>query len=321
MPCRLVASWLAQMSTATGCVELLGVTHKTDAQKLAPISCMPNSGCSSARGLMMSSTFGSMPVLSGLRRCCWCRLTASEQSPSLIKSFSSSASFCGLHLLGDVQHALMHLRAWPSPGACCAGHRLTVQPSVIKGGKMRDYQMQGLNWLIHLYDNGISGILADEMVRHPCLLVLQAGLSASQDVACMGISRCLTPQCWPEPMHFVGGMHVLADCLLEMAVAEALSPPPSRGGTPPATFNTERQRWMPPAPPDCNGVPLQGLGKTLQTISLLGYLHEYRGITGPYIVIVPKSTLHNWMNEFRKWCPVLRATKFHGNQEERVRLA
>ena len=78
---------------------------------------------------------------------------------------------------------------------------------------------------------------------------------------------------------------------------------------------------MLPAHPDCNGVPLQGLGKTLQTISLLGYLHEYRGITGPYIVIVPKSTLHNWMNEFRKWCPVLRATKFHGNQEERVRLA
>ena len=46
-----------------------------------------------------------------------------------------------------------------------AGHRLGVQPSCIVGGKMRDYQMQGLNWLIHLYDNGINGILADEMVR------------------------------------------------------------------------------------------------------------------------------------------------------------
>lgn len=45
------------------------------------------------------------------------------------------------------------------------GHRLTVQPSVIKFGKMREYQIQGLNWLIHLYDNGINGILADEMVR------------------------------------------------------------------------------------------------------------------------------------------------------------
>jgi hypothetical protein len=32
-----------------------------------------------------------------------------------------------------------------------------IQPSVISGGKMREYQMQGLNWLIHLYDNGING--------------------------------------------------------------------------------------------------------------------------------------------------------------------
>ena len=63
---------------------------------------------------------------------------------------------------------------------------------------------------------------------------------------------------------------------------------------------------------------MQGLGKTLQTISLLGYLHEFRGIHGPPMVIVPKSTLHNWINEFRKWCPVIRAVKFHGNQEERV---
>ena len=63
----------------------------------------------------------------------------------------------------------------------------------------------------------------------------------------------------------------------------------------------------------------QGLGKTLQTISLLGYLQEYRKIHGPHMVIVPKSTLGNWMNEFRRWCPSMRATKFIGNAEERVR--
>ena len=104
-------------------------------------------------------------------------------------------------------------------------HRLQVQPNCIKFGTMRDYQLQGLNWMIHLYDNGINGILADEM----------------------------------------------------------------------------------------------GLGKTLQTISLLGYLNEMRGITGPHLVIVPKSTLHNWMNEFKRWCPIIRAKKFHGNAEERTR--
>ena len=30
-------------------------------------------------------------------------------------------------------------------------------------GTMRDYQIDGLNWMIGLYDNGINGILADEM--------------------------------------------------------------------------------------------------------------------------------------------------------------
>ncbi|KAI8848985.1 SNF2 family N-terminal domain-containing protein [Chytridium lagenaria] len=39
----------------------------------------------------------------------------------------------------------------------------TESPPFVKGGKMRDYQMQGLNWLISLYQNGINGILADEM--------------------------------------------------------------------------------------------------------------------------------------------------------------
>jgi SWI/SNF-related matrix-associated actin-dependent regulator of chromatin subfamily A member 5 len=40
---------------------------------------------------------------------------------------------------------------------------LTKQPSLITGGIMRAYQMEGLNWLIKLYHSGISGILADEM--------------------------------------------------------------------------------------------------------------------------------------------------------------
>ena len=31
---------------------------------------------------------------------------------------------------------------------------------------MRDYQIRGLNWMISLYENGINGILADEMVSH-----------------------------------------------------------------------------------------------------------------------------------------------------------
>ncbi|XP_061974276.1 ISWI chromatin-remodeling complex ATPase CHR11 isoform X1 [Populus nigra] len=63
-----------------------------------------------------------------------------------------------------------------------------------------------------------------------------------------------------------------------------------------------------------------GLGKTLQTISLMGYLHEFRGITGPHMVVAPKSTLGNWMNEIRRFCPVLRAVKFLGNPDERKHI-
>lgn len=35
-------------------------------------------------------------------------------------------------------------------------------PEFIRG-EMRSYQIEGLNWLISLYENGINGILADEM--------------------------------------------------------------------------------------------------------------------------------------------------------------
>ncbi|KAK0527865.1 chromatin remodeling complex Adenosinetriphosphatase [Tilletia horrida] len=41
--------------------------------------------------------------------------------------------------------------------------RFESSPSYVKGGTMRDYQVQGLNWMISLYHNGINGILADEM--------------------------------------------------------------------------------------------------------------------------------------------------------------
>lgn len=43
----------------------------------------------------------------------------------------------------------------------------------VKTGKLRDYQVRGLNWLISLYENGINGILADEMVRPRTHLALK----------------------------------------------------------------------------------------------------------------------------------------------------
>lgn len=101
--------------------------------------------------------------------------------------------------------------------------RLTVQPSCIKNGMMRPYQIEGLNFLIGLFERGLNGILADEM----------------------------------------------------------------------------------------------GLGKTLQTISMLGFLRQFKSINGPHLIVVPKSTLGNWMNELSKWCPDIRAIRFHGSKEQR----
>lgn len=63
---------------------------------------------------------------------------------------------------------------------------------------------------------------------------------------------------------------------------------------------------------------MQGLGKTLQTISLLGYMKHFRNVPGPHVIIVPKSTLANWMAECERWCPTLRAVCLIGSQEQRV---
>lgn len=62
---------------------------------------------------------------------------------------------------------------------------------------------------------------------------------------------------------------------------------------------------------------IQGLGKTLQSISILVYMNEYREVNGPHLVVVPKSTLSNWMNEFARWAPTLKVIRFHGDKETR----
>ena len=50
-----------------------------------------------------------------------------------------------------------------------------VAPVDIKNGVMRDYQVRGLNWMISLYENGLNGILADEMVTLGSLLSIHDG--------------------------------------------------------------------------------------------------------------------------------------------------
>ncbi|RVD90782.1 SNF2 DNA/RNA helicase, partial [Tubulinosema ratisbonensis] len=54
-----------------------------------------------------------------------------------------------------------------------------------------------------------------------------------------------------------------------------------------------------------------GLGKTLQTITLLGFLKFIKKEKGSNLIIVPKSTLQNWKNEFTKYMPDYKAKIFH----------
>lgn len=68
-----------------------------------------------------------------------------------------------------------------------------------------------------------------------------------------------------------------------------------------------------------------GLGKTIQTISLITYLIEKKRQPGPYLVIVPLSTLTNWNNEFEKWAPSVSRIVYKGppgqrkNQQQQIK--
>lgn len=97
------------------------------------------------------------------------------------------------------------------------------QPSLLVGGKLKEYQIKGLQWMLSLYNNHLNGILADEM----------------------------------------------------------------------------------------------GLGKTIQTISLLTHLMEHKGQNGPFLVVVPLSTMTNWAMEFEKWAPSIVAVEYRGALSQR----
>jgi len=62
-----------------------------------------------------------------------------------------------------------------------------------------------------------------------------------------------------------------------------------------------------------------GLGKTIQCIAFFAYLFEKK-VFGPFLVVVPVSTLPNWIREFKMWTPTMTVLKYHGTKEERAQL-
>ncbi|GFR63589.1 SWI/SNF-related matrix-associated actin-dependent regulator of chromatin subfamily A containing DEAD/H box 1-like [Elysia marginata] len=59
-----------------------------------------------------------------------------------------------------------------------------------------------------------------------------------------------------------------------------------------------------------------GLGKTIQAISFIAHLME-EGEEGPHVIIVPSSTIENWLRELQRWCPSLKVIVYYGSQDER----
>ncbi|GMT24306.1 hypothetical protein PFISCL1PPCAC_15603, partial [Pristionchus fissidentatus] len=60
-----------------------------------------------------------------------------------------------------------------------------------------------------------------------------------------------------------------------------------------------------------------GLGKTIQSVALVTYLMEVKQNNGPYLVIVPLSTISNWQLEFEKWAPNVVKIVYKGNKDQR----
>ncbi|KAH8556185.1 SNF2 family N-terminal domain-containing protein [Umbelopsis sp. PMI_123] len=63
-----------------------------------------------------------------------------------------------------------------------------------------------------------------------------------------------------------------------------------------------------------------GLGKTIQTISLITYLIEKKQQNGPFLIVVPLSTLTNWTLEFEKWAPSVIKIVYKGPPSSRKQI-
>ncbi|KAL8206812.1 UNVERIFIED_CONTAM: SWI/SNF- matrix-associated actin-dependent regulator of chromatin subfamily A containing DEAD/H box 1 [Gekko kuhli] len=62
-----------------------------------------------------------------------------------------------------------------------------------------------------------------------------------------------------------------------------------------------------------------GLGKTIQAIAFLAYLY-LEGDVGPHLIVVPASTIDNWVREINLWCPDLQILFYYGSQDDRRHL-
>lgn len=80
-----------------------------------------------------------------------------------------------------------------------------------------------------------------------------------------------------------------------------------------AKVQDEQADLIPPSLP-LPRAPCPALSRSACTA---GYLSEVQQIAGPFLVVVPLSTVPNWIREFRKWIPSVNAIVYVGDAQSR----
>ena len=62
------------------------------------------------------------------------------------------------------------------------------------------------------------------------------------------------------------------------------------------------------------------LGKTIQTISFLSYVFEEHQVHGPFLIVVPLSTIQGWQQEFERWAPHMNTIVYIGDMVSREKI-
>ncbi len=60
-----------------------------------------------------------------------------------------------------------------------------------------------------------------------------------------------------------------------------------------------------------------GLGKTVQSVAYLSYLYHSQQQYGPFLVVVPLSTISAWQMQLRVWAPDLNVICYMGSARSR----
>ena len=60
-----------------------------------------------------------------------------------------------------------------------------------------------------------------------------------------------------------------------------------------------------------------GLGKTIQTIGMLAILYHTYQLYGPFLIVVPLSTVVAWQREFENWGPEMNVVIYLGDVNSR----